>query len=71
MQPSVFNELSFPAGSELNGEPLSICAASVNGGSYPGKYSRSLNACAIGLNGVEILAPNFGILTDNREPVPR
>ena len=67
MRPSDVSYLSFPAGSEFSGEPLSVCAATWNGGSYPGKYSRSLNACAIGLNGSEVLAPNFVILTDNQK----
>jgi hypothetical protein len=39
----------------------------VNGGFYPGKYSRPLNSCSIGLNGSEFLASDFTILTDNQE----
>jgi hypothetical protein len=65
MQHSNVQYLSFQAGREANGESLSICNASVNGGFYPGKYSRSLNGCSIGLNGSEFLASDFAILTDN------
>jgi hypothetical protein len=67
MLPANVQYLSFQAGSEANGEPLYICNASANGGFYPGKYSRSLNACVLGLNGGEVFEQNYSILTDNQK----
>jgi hypothetical protein len=66
-RPTQVSFLSFLAGNEANGNGLSICQASVNGGLYPGKFSWSLNACSVGLNGVEVLSNNFLILTDNQQ----
>jgi len=68
MRPTQVSFLSFQAGNEANGDGLSICRANVNdGGLYPGKYSWSLNACSIGLNGAEVLSHDFLILTDNTQ----
>jgi len=67
MRPSDVSYLSFQAGNQADQEPLFVCTATVNGGFYPGKYSRALNACSIGLNGGEFLANDFAILTDNQK----
>lgn len=68
MRPPEVHFLSFQAGYEANGETLAICQANITGGSYPGKFSWSLGKCSIGLNGQEVLADSFYILTDNQPP---
>jgi hypothetical protein len=53
----------FPAGVDIDGQPLYICRAYFGGGIHPGKTKSSWTTCHIGWAGKEEPAANYDIMS--------
>jgi len=67
-QRAIGDSPSFPAGKDIDSNPLYLCRGSRDGGLQVGKYKTGWSTCNIGYGGVELPLSSFQILSYQTRP---